>query len=59
MRFIRDAIRRLGVVNGLFAFLWKKRLWWMIPILLAVICVAILVALASQPAAAPFIYTLF
>jgi hypothetical protein len=59
MRFIRDAIRRLGVVNGLFAFLWRKRLWWMIPILLAVVGVALIVALAAHPVAAPFIYTLF
>jgi len=47
------------VVNGLFAFLWKHKLWWMMPILLAVACVALIVALASHPAAAPFIYTLF
>ena len=59
MRFVRDSIRRLGVVNGLFAFLWRKRLWWMIPIFLAVLVVGLIVALAAQPAAAPFIYTLF
>ena len=59
MRFVRDAIRRFGVVNGLFSFLWRQRLWWMIPILLAVVLVAVIVALAAHPAAAPFIYTLF
>ncbi len=59
MRYVRDAFRRLGVVNGLFAFLWKQKLWWMIPILLAVVVVGLIVALAAHPAAAPFIYTLF
>lgn len=59
MGIVKDAKRRLGVVNGLFAFLWKHKLWWMMPILLAVACVALIVALASHPAAAPFIYTLF
>jgi hypothetical protein len=59
MRIVRDAIRRLGVVNGLFSFLWRKRLWWMIPIFLAALIVGLIVALASQPAVAPFIYTLF
>ena len=59
MRFIRDAIRRLGVVNGLLVFLWEQRLWWMIPILLAVVGVGVIVALAANPVAAPFVYTLF
>ena len=59
MGIVKNATRRLGVVNKLFAFLWEQRLWWMIPILLAVVCVALIVALASHPAAAPFIYTLF
>ncbi|MEK7233313.1 MAG: DUF5989 family protein [Elusimicrobiota bacterium] len=59
MRFVRNAIRRLGVVNSLFVFLWRTRLWWMIPILLAAVGVGIIVALAAQPAVAPFIYTLF
>ena len=59
MRFVRNALRRFGVVNELFSFLWKKKLWWMIPILIAVVVVALLVALAAHPAAAPFVYTLF
>jgi hypothetical protein len=59
MGLVKDATRRLGVVNGLFAFLWRNKLWWMIPILFAVVCVALIVALAAHPAAAPFIYTLF
>ncbi|MBI2788375.1 MAG: hypothetical protein HYX59_06785 [Elusimicrobia bacterium] len=59
MGIVKDAARRVGVVNGLFAFLWRNRLWWMIPIFLAVLVVGFIVALAAHPAAAPFIYTLF
>lgn len=59
MGIVRDATRRLGVVNGLFVFLWRQRLWWMIPIFLAVVVVGLIVALAAHPAAAPFVYTLF
>lgn len=59
MGIVSDFTRRLGVVNGLMSFLWRKRLWWMIPILLAVLCVAVIVGLAAHPAAAPFVYTLF
>lgn len=56
---VRDAVRRLGVVGELLAFLWRERLWWMIPILLAVLAVAALVLFSSNPVVAPFVYTLF
>ena len=56
---VRDAVRRLGVVGELLSFLWRERLWWMIPILVALILVAVLVVLGSSPAVAPFIYALF
>jgi len=56
---VRDAVRRLGVVGELLAFLWRERLWWMIPILLALLAVAALVLLGSSPAVAPFVYVLF
>ena len=56
---VRDAVRRLGVVGDLLAFLWRQRLWWMIPILLALVVVALLVLLGSNPAVAPFVYVLF
>ena len=59
MGIVKDAARRAGVVSGLLAFLWRKRLWWMIPILLAVIAAGVVVTLAAHPAAAPFVYTLF
>jgi membrane glycosyltransferase len=56
---IRDAVRRMGVVGELLNFLWRERLWWMIPILIALILVALLVVLGSNPAVAPFVYVLF
>ncbi|MFI5347960.1 MAG: DUF5989 family protein [Elusimicrobiota bacterium] len=56
---VRDAVRRMGVVGDLLAFLWRERLWWMIPMLIALILVALLVILGSNPAVAPFVYVLF
>ena len=56
---VRDAVRRLGVVGELLSFLWRERLWWLIPILVAVALAAAFVLLSSSPAVAPFIYTLF
>lgn len=56
---VRDAVRRLGVVGDLLRFLWRERLWWMIPMLIALAAVAALIVLGSNPAVAPFVYTLF
>ena len=56
---VRDAVRRLGVVGDLLRFLWRERLWWMIPLLIALIAVGALIVLGSSPAVAPFVYTLF
>jgi Family of unknown function (DUF5989) len=55
---VRDAVRRLGVVGQLFAFLWRERLWWIIPLLLVLLAVAALIVAGSNPALAPFVYTL-
>ncbi|MFI5363966.1 MAG: DUF5989 family protein [Elusimicrobiota bacterium] len=56
---VRDAVRRLGVVGDLLSFLWRERLWWMIPILIVLVLVAVLVLLGSNPVVAPFVYVLF
>ncbi|NNN07480.1 MAG: hypothetical protein HKL90_16445 [Elusimicrobia bacterium] len=47
------------MVGDLLRFLWRERLWWMIPMLIALAAVAALIVLGSNPAVAPFVYTLF
>lgn len=49
----------LGVLYDLIRFLWARKLWWLVPILLALVIVGLLVVLASSGPASPFIYTLF
>jgi hypothetical protein len=39
-------------------FIWQKKKWWMIPILVALLLLGVLVLL-SGTGVAPFIYTLF
>jgi hypothetical protein len=56
---IRGAVRRLGVVGELMGFLWKEKMWWMIPLFVALLIVAGLAIFASSPVVAPFVYTLF
>ncbi len=50
--------RSPGLVREFFDFLRTNKKWWLTPIILALLLVALLVILGST-AAAPFIYTLF
>jgi len=51
---------RIGIVAELFSFLWKRKLWWLVPMVVMLMLVGMLLIIASaSPALAPFIYTLF
>jgi hypothetical protein len=50
---------RLGIVKELLQFLWERRLWWLIPMILVLILFIALLVFAEGSALAPFIYTLF
>ena len=47
-----------GLLREIWTFIKEERIWWMGPIVVALILVGALVALTST-GAAPFIYTLF
>ena len=48
-----------GIVGELFGFLWKQKLWWMIPMLIVLLLFGLLLIFAQSTPLAPFIYTLF
>ena len=50
---------RLGIVGELFAFLWQRKLWWLLPMIVMLLVFGVLLVLAQGSAIAPFIYTLF
>ena len=55
-----DKLRgRWSIVKSLFGFLWKERLWWMIPMVGILLVLGALLLFAQNSAVAPFIYTLF
>ena len=47
-----------GLLSEIWTFIREEKIWWMGPIILALLLVGVLVALTST-GAAPFIYTLF
>jgi len=50
---------RLGIVSELLGFLWKRRLWWLIPMIVLLVVFVALLVFAQASAIGPFIYTLF
>ena len=58
MKTIRGLLSRFPVVGELMVFLWQRKLWWLIPVVVMLVVLGLLVVLGST-GVAPFIYTLF
>ena len=56
---LRNVLTRFGIVRELFSFLWKRKLWWLLPMVTMLLITAVLLLLAQGAASMPFIYTLF
>lgn len=46
------------VFRELLVFLWKEKLWWMVPLVAVLVLLGAVLFLAQGSALAPFIYTL-
>ena len=56
---VRQVGSRLGIVGRLLRYLWRERLWWMIPMVVVLLMFTGLILFSQSSAVAPFIYTLF
>jgi len=52
-------VSKLGIFGELLLFLWKRKLWWMIPMIVVLVLFGLLLIFTQSSAVAPFIYTLF
>jgi len=59
MQLIRDMGARLGISVELFAFLWRRKMWWMMPFVAVLVLMGLLIGFGSASGVGPFIYTLF
>ena len=50
---------RVGIAGELLTFLWERKLWWLIPMVLVLLVFGGLLVTAQSSALGPFIYTLF
>jgi len=46
-------------MKELFEFLWSKKKFWLIPVIIVLLLVGFLIVFAGSSALSPFIYTLF
>jgi hypothetical protein len=58
-KFLRSMKLNLGVAGELVGFLWQRKLWWLIPMVVMLLMFGLLLIFASSSGVAPFIYTLF
>lgn len=57
--FLRSMSSNFAVAGELLAFLWARKLWWLIPMVASLLVFGLLLVFASSSGLAPFIYTLF
>ena len=59
MQLLRDMATRFGIAAELLGYLWRAKMWWMIPMVLVLLLIGLLIGFGSASGAGPFIYTLF
>lgn len=47
------------MVKELLSYLWKNRLWWLVPPIIVFIIIGVLIAVSAASPVSPFIYVLF
>ena len=50
---------KLSILKEFFGYLWGRKKWWLIPIIIFLVLLGALIVLNETAAVAPFIYTLF
>jgi hypothetical protein len=50
---------KIAIVKELFEFLFRRKRYWIIPIVVLFLAMALLILLTEGSAIAPFIYSLF
>jgi len=58
-RWFRNAFSRLGVAGALLGFFWKRKVYWMIPLVAVLLVLGVLVIFGQSSAISAFIYTIF
>lgn len=52
-------MRRAGIFWSFLTYLWKEKMWWMIPMVVVLAAFTLLAMLAGSTGVGPFVYTIF
>ncbi|MBP7688918.1 MAG: hypothetical protein KA765_13455 [Thermoflexales bacterium] len=58
-KFFQEMSTNMGTAGSVLTYLWKRKRWWLIPLVTALLLFALLLVFATASGVAPFIYTLF
>ncbi len=58
-KFLKEMSTNLSVAGEVVQFLWLRKRWWLIPLVVALLVFGIVMVFATVSGVAPFIYTLF
>ena len=59
MKILNQLKSKFSIISELMAFLWVRRLWWMIPMVVVLLTFGLLILFTQSSALAPFLYPLF
>ena len=59
LRFARNTSARFGIAGDLLTFFWRRKLWWMTPLVAILLLLGVLVIFGQSSAISAFIYTIF
>jgi len=57
--WLRKIKSRFSIVKEFLTFLWRNKLWWMIPMVVIFLLLGLLMVFTQSAAVVPFIYALF
>jgi len=59
VKFLDQLKNRFSIMSELITFLWVRRLWWMIPMVIVLLGFGLLIIFTQSSVLAPFLYPLF
>ena len=59
MKTLRGILSRFRVIREVFSFLWKRKLWWLMPMIFILVALGLLMVFGQATGIGPFIYALF
>jgi hypothetical protein len=59
LQVFRETWAKIGIAREFFGFLWRMKMWWMMPVVVALVLMELLIGFGSASGVGPFTYTLF